>query len=83
MSGKIPFAGKLVRMEPGGFEIVEFDFPVGPAANSHGIISTSTGTSVPTLTTLKPGLRISGIAEADNDHQLAAIETFTIVHDPS
>lgn len=77
MSTKWKFAGTVVRTEPGGFGVIHFDKPVGPSGNTHGIISSSTGTSTVTFTNLKPGVRINGFADADS-HQLATIRTFTI-----
>jgi hypothetical protein len=42
----LTFSGIVLRFEPDGFGIVRFDQPLGPSANTYGIISTSTGTTV-------------------------------------
>ncbi len=78
MSDRIPFAGTIVRTEPGGFGIIHFDEPLGPCSNSYGIISSSTGTNVPTFTALRRGARVRGMAEADSRHELANVATFVI-----
>ena len=80
MSAKVQFAGTVVRAEPGGFGIIHFDQPIGPMANTHGIVSRSVGTSTGTFSKLKPGVRVVGTAEAD-EHQLASVTT--VVIDPS
>jgi hypothetical protein len=77
MSEKIKFEGTVIRTELGGFAIVHFDSPIGPAANTHGIISSSTGTSVPNYSALKPRVRVLGWAEADSEHQLATISSIS------
>lgn len=78
MEEKLPFVGTVVRTEPDGFAIVRFDRPVGPSANTFGLISTSTGTlaSVPFFD-LKPGAHVSGTAEA-GEANLATIKTVRV-----
>lgn len=68
MSQQIPFTGKVVRTEPGGFGIVEFDNPIGPAANTYGVVSVSSGTATTdfTFTQLREGDRVYGTVEADS-----------------
>lgn len=80
----IPFAGTIVRTEPGGFGIIRFDYPLGPGrANSYGIISNSTGTSTASYVSiydrLKPGVRVSGLAEADSQHEWAKIKIISTI----
>jgi hypothetical protein len=77
MSDKLEFVGKVVRTEPGGFGVVEFDRPIGPKANTHGIISSSNGTAIVGITHLKTGIRVKGTAKTD-DRDLAAIETIVV-----
>jgi hypothetical protein len=77
MGAKVQFAGTVVRTEPGGFGVIQFDQPVGPSANTHGIVSSSSGTTTSNFINLKPGLRVKGTAEAD-EHELATITTVTI-----
>ena len=77
MGTKVQFAGTVVRTEPGGFGIIQFDQPIGPMSNTHGIISSSSGTSTGAFSKLKPGVRVVGTAEAD-DHQLATVKTVQV-----
>ncbi len=79
MSEKVTFTGKVVRAEPGGFGIVEFDNPIGPGGNNYGLVSASGGTtsSNSTMTQLKPGVRVYGTADAD-ERQIAAVTTINI-----
>jgi len=80
VSEKVAFTGEVIRTEPGGFGVIRFDNPVGPSANNYGIVSTSTGTSTTTTITfpdLKPGVKVFGIAEAD-ERQLATVTNVTI-----
>jgi hypothetical protein len=65
MGTKVKFAGKVVRAEPGGFGVIHFDEPVGPSGNTHGIVSSSSGTSTATFSKLKPGTRVVGTADVD------------------
>jgi hypothetical protein len=69
-----PFSGTVVRIEPDGFGIVEFDHCVG--ANTHGVFSTIIGSTVP-FRQVKPGMRVSGLAEA-SDKDLAAVKTMEL-----
>ena len=73
------FTGKVVRTEPGGFGIVEFDKPVGPTGNTFGVVSISSGAATTgfNITELKTGARVSGTAEAD-DREIAAVTTISI-----
>jgi hypothetical protein len=77
MSDKIAFAGTVVRTEADGFAIIEFDIPVGPSANNFGLISSSTGTATVPFFDLKPGVHVSGTAEA-GESDLAAIKTVRV-----
>jgi hypothetical protein len=80
MSQKVHFTGTITRLEPGGFGVVKFDHPVGPRSNSHGLISPSNGTATATtikFPTFKPGIRVSGVAEAD-ERQIATVTTVQI-----
>jgi hypothetical protein len=79
MSGKIQFAGTVVRTEPGGFGIVRFDHALGPRANTHGIVSSSSGTALPAFDAFRPGVRVEGMAEVDDDHELASVLNFNIL----
>lgn len=69
-----PFSGIVVRIEPDGFGIVEFDKKVG--ANTHGFFSTTIGSTVPFLR-VKPGMHVSGLAEV-SDKDLAAVKTIEL-----
>ena len=77
-SPRVPFHGTVVRTEPDGFVVIHFDKPIGPMANTHAIISTSTGTSTSADTAfkiinLRPQERVSGFATTDNQHHLPKI----------
>jgi hypothetical protein len=63
------FSGTIVRIEPDGFGIVEFDQRLG--ANTHGVFSTTIGSSVP-FRQVKQGMHVSGFAEV-SDKDLAAV----------
>jgi hypothetical protein len=69
-----PFSGTIVRIEPDGFGIVEFDHRVG--ANTHGVFSTIIGSTVP-FRQVKQGMHVSGLAEA-SDKDLAAVKTMEL-----
>jgi hypothetical protein len=69
-----PFSGKIVRLEPDGFGIVEFDQSVG--ANTHGVFSTTIGSTVP-FRRVKPGMHVHGFAEA-SDKDLATVKTIEV-----
>jgi hypothetical protein len=80
----IPFAGTIIRTEPGGFGIIHFDHPLGPGtANAYGIISSSSGTSTSSYVSvyeqLKPGVRVSGLADADNQHDWATVTVISTI----
>ena len=71
---KTNFTGTLLRIEPSGFGVIEFDQPIGPSANTHGIFSTVLGSTVP-YGNLKVGSHVSGEAEpADGERKVAAIK---------
>jgi hypothetical protein len=69
-----PFSGTVVRIEPDGFGIVEFDEKVG--ANTHGVFSTIISSTLP-FRDMKPGAHDSGLAEV-SDRDLAAVKTIEI-----
>jgi hypothetical protein len=76
----IKFSGKVLRFEPDGFGLIQFDQPIGPSANTHGLISNSTGTTVlggAAIQILKPGVRVTGLAEAD-EHDVAKVKSVAI-----
>jgi len=77
MSEIVKFSGRVMRKEADGFTVVRFDMPIGPSANTHGLISNSTGTVSGSLVTLKPGVHVAGTAEAD-EHDLASIKTVRV-----
>lgn len=72
MGTKVNFAGTVVRTEPGGFGVIHFDNPVGPSANTHGIVSSSSGTVTVTFSKLRPGVRVVGTADVD-EHDVATV----------
>ena len=76
-----PFTGYILRVESDGFGLVQFDSPIGPCANSIGLISQSTQTEFPfkhtKSTRIKVGMRVEGIALADK-RDVAAIKSLTI-----
>ncbi len=69
-----PFSGTVVRVEPDGFGIVEFDNMVG--ANTHGVFSTIISSTLPSRG-MKPGVHVSGLAEV-SDRDLAAVKTIEL-----
>jgi hypothetical protein len=69
-----PFSGTVVRIEPDGFGIVEFDKKVG--ANTHGVFSTTISSTLP-FRDMKPGVHVSGLAEV-SDRDLAAVKTIEL-----
>ena len=69
-----PFSGTVVRIEPDGFGIVEFDNVVG--ANTHGVFSTAISSTLP-FPAMKPGMHVSGTAET-SIRDLAAVKTITL-----
>ena len=69
-----PFSGTVVRVEPDGFGIVEFDKMVG--ANTHGVFSTIISSTLP-FRDMKPGVHVSGLAEI-SDRDLAAVKTIEL-----
>jgi hypothetical protein len=80
----IKFEGRIVRIEPDGFGLVQFDQPIsiGEKTITIGVISTSgagvvSGTvrASPRYVDLKPGARVKGTAEADDQHAMASIKT--------
>jgi hypothetical protein len=76
---KVTFTGTVVRTEPGGFGIVQFDKPVGPSGNTYGVVSVSSGTATSgfTITQLREGERVYGTVEAD-DREVAAVKIISI-----
>jgi hypothetical protein len=81
MGANLKFAGTVLRVELDGFAIVKFDEPVGPSANTHGLISISTGTASVPFAHLRPGIHVVGTAEAD-EHDLASIKTIRVTQTP-
>jgi hypothetical protein len=71
MTKDLKFSGTIVRLEPSGFGIIHFDKPLGPSANTFGVISNSTS-SVASFDELKPGVHVTGTADVD-DRDLAAV----------
>jgi hypothetical protein len=69
-----PFSGRVVRIEPDGFGIVEFGKKVG--ANTHGVFSTTISSTLP-FRDMKPGVHVSGLAEV-SDRDLAAVKTIEL-----
>jgi hypothetical protein len=73
---KFAFTGRIVRLEPYGFGVVEFDSPIGSQTNSSfGIFSSSQGSL--TSTNLRDGARVSGLAEVDH-RELASIKVLRV-----
>jgi hypothetical protein len=72
------FTGTVLRIEPNGFGIVQFDAPIGPSANTYGVFSITLGSTAP-YTELKPGVHVVGQAKPESDaRKLATIETLSI-----
>ena len=72
------FTGTVLRIEPNGFGIVQFDEPIGPSANSYGVFSTTLGSTAP-YKELKPGVHVTGQAKPELDERkLATVETLRI-----
>ncbi len=69
-----PFSGTVVRVEPDGFGIVEFDNVVG--ANTHGVFSTIISSTLP-FRDMKAGVHVSGFAEV-SDRDLATVKTIEL-----
>jgi uncharacterized protein YjbJ (UPF0337 family) len=69
----VEYVGRVVRVEPDGFGIIEFDGPIGVSGNTHGVISSSTSSVVP-LGELRPGVHVKGTAESD-PQEVASIKT--------
>jgi hypothetical protein len=76
MSSKERFKGVVVRIEPDGFGIVRFEKPLG--ANTHGVFSATTSSSLPSLRRLRPGVLVIGTAEANSKDDLAAVDTLDL-----
>jgi len=73
---KQTFTGTVIRVEPNGFGIIQFDAPIGPSANTHGVFSISLGSTAP-FRELRPGVHVEGEARPEPDHRkLATVETF-------
>jgi hypothetical protein len=81
----VKFSGTVIRIERDGFGLVQFDNPIGPNANSSfGLFSNSTGTVIQSRAgtiiqsdDLRPGVRVSGTAEAD-ERDVAVVRTVVI-----
>lgn len=77
MGEKVAFQGRIVRVERDGFGVIAFDNAIGRNANTHGIFTTSiSGFDVP-FGSLKPGMAVSGTAEAD-DKDVAAVTSLKV-----
>jgi hypothetical protein len=73
------FRGTVLRIEPNGFGIIQFDVPIGPSANTHGVFSTTLGSTAP-YKELKPGVHVTGQAKPEADaRKLATVESLSIV----
>jgi hypothetical protein len=73
------FKGTVLRIEPNGFGIIQFDVPIGPSANTHGVFSTTLGSTAP-YKELKPGVHVTGQAKPEADaRKLATVETLKIL----
>lgn len=77
MPHSVKFEGTVVRVERGGFGIVEFKAPLGAGANTHGVFSPS-ATAIP-YADLQKGMHVVGRAEVD-DKDLAAITELGVEH---
>jgi hypothetical protein len=76
---ELSFTGTVLRIEPDGFGVVEFDHPIGPQANTHGIFSSTLGSTVP-YRYLRPGVHVSGVATVErNSHTAAAVKTLQVI----
>jgi hypothetical protein len=72
------FTGTVLRIEPNGFGIIQFDVPIGPSANAYGVFSTTLGSTAP-YKKLKPGVHVTGQAKPEPDaRKLATIEALSI-----
>jgi hypothetical protein len=78
MTEKLPFKGKVVRLERDGFGVVEFDDKIGSTANTHGIFSTVVSDPGLPFNRLRPGVHVRGTAEP-GESDLAAVKTLEIV----
>jgi hypothetical protein len=77
MTEKLPFKGKIVRIERDGFGVVEFDSSIGLSANTHGIFSTALSEPGLPFGRLKPGVQVIGTAEP-GDRELATVKTLEV-----
>jgi hypothetical protein len=78
VSAIVPFSGTIVRLERGGFGVVEFDAPIGATNSSFGIFSNTLGSSIAgPWAEVRTGARVQGIAEVD-DREIAAIMAFSV-----
>jgi hypothetical protein len=72
------FTGTVLRIEPNGFGIVQFDHPIGPSSNTHGVFSTTLGSTGPYMQ-LKPGMHVAGQATPEPDaRKLATVLKITL-----
>jgi hypothetical protein len=74
---EVKFSGTVVRVEADGFGIIEFDRPIGPSGNTVGIFSSSTSSSLP-FSTLRPGVHVTGTAEAGERDAAAVKAVWTV-----
>jgi len=75
-TNRVQFDGTVDRIETDGFGVIRFDKPIG--ANTCTIISSSTGSVTPAdtafvISTLRPGIRVHGIATTSSQHDLPKI----------
>ena len=77
MSDKLPFKGKVVRIERDGFGVVEFEHTIGTSANTHGIFSTVVSEPGLPFARIKAGVHVTGTAEP-GEHDLAAVKTLAV-----
>lgn len=77
---KTPFTGTILRIEPNGFGVIKFDRPIGPSANTHGIFSTTIGSTINDPNKiLQIGSHVTGEAEAEGDkRKVAAVLSITL-----
>jgi hypothetical protein len=79
MTEKLPFSGKIVRLERDGFGVIEFDQAIGATSNTHGIFSTDISEPGVPFRHLRQGMQVKGLAEVD-DRDLAAVKTIELEH---
>ena len=81
-SPAVDFSGTIVRFEPDGFGLVQFDEPIGPKANTYGVISSSSNSATVTgpfiRFQLKPGMRVIGTCSPD-ERDFARVKTVKVI----